>query len=260
MRIFFIILLFCNTNSFAEDLGIGVAGIMIPHYMGSQEEYSVVLPFPIAFSEKEIFTDNKNISLDLNLDMNLPVTSMDSNATRPSHFGDDEEAIIKDKNYARRGMDDLPFALYTGISFTIKNQFIGLELSTSPGFFVGNGWKHAGLKTKARINIYTFVDNSPKSASCLCFYVENIYTNSDYNKTYYGVSSNDVLSERKEYNANKSGFLGTKAGIYYVKRFHSIVLMGWLNLNLMEKSVVRDSPLVIRKNSGSSALALGYMF
>lgn len=246
--------------NFAGEWGVGAGGFSVPHYMGSAEHYEFQLVLPIYMEDGNIFQEKEGLYFDMEANFNLPVESDSSSATTPSDYNNTDKFIAQNKNFSRRGMNDLAAAFYLGPKVGFRFGPVEIEASATPGVFLGKGWGNAGLITTTSLKLHLLVDNSAKSASCLCLYYDIKNTNDTYNSAYYGVDAADAISGRSQYDASKSGLLGTEAGIYYVKRIDSLILMGMMNFQSMENSVVEDSPLVKRKNGSAVAFGLGYYF
>ena len=252
--------IFSSTALYAQKFGIGIGGLATPHYMGSAEYYNVTLPFPYFVEDKNVFISDKIIDFSFDLGIGLPVTSEKIDATEPSKFSDKDELIVRSKNYARRGMKDIPWALYGGFKSTINFKPISIEFSIAPGFFLGRGNSHAGTKGKVRIQWHTFLNNSGSNPSCLCFFYEALYASSTYNDNFYGVDRSDEIAGRQEYDADKAGYVGSRTGLYFMKTVSSISFMGYLSVYSMNNSRFRDSPLVQRKTGGTAGLGVAYLF
>lgn len=255
------VILFSSRAVYAGEWGVGLGGISVPHYMGSAEHYSFLLPLPFYLNDKSVFYDeSSNFILEMDSDFRLPVTGESLLAGEPQNYENSNEFIEQTKNYSRRGMSYLPPAFYLGAKTGVRYGSFALEVSATPGIQIGGNWKGAGLISKIRLKWFPIVNNSAKGASCICVVAESIYTNSEYNKLYYGVKPSEAIAGRNEYSADKSGYLGSKFSIYGVKRVGQIIFTGFVEVESMNGSVVEKSPLVKRKNGGSAGLGVGYAF
>lgn len=244
----------------ASNFGVGFGGANVPHYLGSQEYYEIAIPFPVYLSDNNVFYEESSVLFEFDSNLTLPISAADSDATKPEKYDDNSKYITGNKNYARRGMGYTPPGFYFGLKTGFRIGNFSLEVSSTPGVQLGNDWGSAGLLSEVTLNWYAIVNNSGKSAHCLCFSVSSFYSNETYNQLFYGVKSNQVLSDREEYNADKSGFLGRVASVYYMQRINSIMLMGFVAHQTMHGSVVEKSPLVRRKDGGSAGAGIAYMF
>lgn len=252
-------LLFLNLNA-KEQWGFALGGITVPHYMGSAEHYQITAPFPFLLENDKIFYAKEGLYIDFSSDLNLPISGDELSASKPSDFDNENEYPVNTKDYARRGMGYLPPAFYFGINLGYKLGPLALEVSSKPGVLFGGNWGNAGVMNKASLMLYAFAVNKADSARCLCFRYDKIYTNDTYNKLYYGVEPQYAIADRPYYDARTTGLLGEQVSVTYMQRFSSISLMAYANLQMMENSVVKDSPLVQRTENVTMALAIGYMF
>ncbi|MEC9282890.1 MAG: MipA/OmpV family protein [Bdellovibrionota bacterium] len=260
MKYLFLIFIVVGNLQAKEQWGIAVGGVSVPHYMGSAEHYQATVPFPFLLENDKIFFEDEGLYSNWTSELNLPISGDDVNATKPTGFDDENEYPVNSKDYARRGMGYLPPALYLGLNLGYKLGPVTLEFSSKPGVQIGGNWGNAGVINKASLMLYAFAVNKADSARCLCFRYDKIYTNDTYNKLYYGVEPQHAITDRPYYDARTTGLLGDQISVTYMQRFSSISIMAYGNLQMMDKSVVKDSPLVERTENMTIALALAYMF
>lgn len=259
-NILFLIFILISWGSANADFGVAIGGLSVPHYMGSAQNYQLMATLPFYLKENEIFKENKAFVFEFDAELNLPISGEDLSASEPDGYNKEGKVLANFKDYARRGMGFLPASFYMGLKVGLELGPIAIEASSMPGVQLGHGWGNAGVLSKVGVKIYTFVNNSGKSASCLCFYSDALFTNSRYNNLYYSVTAPNVLADRPEFDGSKSGFLGIKSGFYFLNRWDALVLMGMFEFQDMSNSVVRESPLVRRKSGGLAALGVAYLW
>lgn len=253
-----VLILSISLNLKAGDWGVGIAGGSLPHYMGSAEHYQKTLAFPFMIDEDSF--KEETFYFRMGGHFNLPVSGARLTAAKPHNFDSDNEVAVTDENYSRRGMGYLPPAIYLGAEVGIAIGDLKLSLTAAPGVQLGNDWGSAGLIQKAELEWRLFKEASKSSMRCLCLKYSLLYSNETYNELYYSVSAEDALSDRAVYDASKSGLLGSVVEINYIQSFGSLGVMGFVNLQNMSQSIVKDSPLVERKTGGAAGLAVFFLF
>lgn len=90
------------------ELGVGVGGLSLPHYRGSDERQSWLLPVPIAVYRGAIFKADRDGARAVLLDTERFEFDLSAAATAPARSSENE---------ARAGMPDLPGTLELGPKF-----------------------------------------------------------------------------------------------------------------------------------------------
>ena len=226
------------------ELGLGAAGLYLPHYPAAAQNQTRLLPFPFLIYRGEIFrSDEKGylrgrifksekVELDLSFSGSLPVDSED--------------------NDARTGMEELDWLAEIGPRLQInllktgdptRNAKIDFELpkravfstdfSEAPDY---RGVKFAPAVVYENENVGDSGVNFKVSAAAI-FATEGLM---DY---FYEVDAQFVRSDRPEYDAD-AGYLGARFRFNMKRKFWSRVT-GFLNTSLWNFSGTTnsDSPL-----------------
>tara|TARA_B110000908_G_C9956796_1_gene315027 strand:+ start:339 stop:608 length:270 start_codon:yes stop_codon:yes gene_type:complete len=67
------------SSSKAEDFGVGVIGLSVPHYMGADENYKLVFPIPLFSSMFDQKNKDSILILEFASDLRLPLRSQNIN-------------------------------------------------------------------------------------------------------------------------------------------------------------------------------------
>ncbi len=255
------------------EIGAGAVAAHTPHYFGSNHYYQGILPYPVLIYRSErlaaqtvdpdkfgqIFIfNNEDLLLELDFSGRFPVTSADEQSQTPKGSVNDNTQIIQEKNYTRRGMDDLPLAGFVGgkISWS-PISYLLIEVPILKGFTIGSGFKNVGYIFSPGFEI-RFLGRQRENA----INITTIFTHGDkvYNQTYYGVKKEETLDERPAYDA-KAGLSTVTYGLTFswTPRPQIKIIGGYVFHNL-NGSVVEDSPLVISPLTRSVGFAFNYTF
>ena len=120
------------------EVGAGAVAAQTPHYFGSNHYYRGILPYPVVIYRSErlkaqtvdpdkfgqIFLfNNEDLLLELDFSGRFPVASADEKTELSKGEANESTLVIRQKNYTRRGMDDLPLAGFS----SFKDQRAGYE-------------------------------------------------------------------------------------------------------------------------------------
>lgn len=232
------------------ELGVGAAGLRLPHYRGSEQSHSWLLPVPYAVyrgpvvradrdGARAVLFDSGRVDLDLSLAASAPTKSRD--------------------NRARSGMPDLAPTVEFGPNlnvtlaqgptwkvqarlplravFALRSDPQGLGYSTSPVLNLDlrvHGWslglQGGPLAATQRLHAY-----------------------------YYGVDPAYATATRPAYNAS-GGTAGWRMTIGASRRFADFWLGAFVRADSLAGARFDDSPLVTRRQHLSAGLALSWVF
>ncbi len=226
------------------ELGLGAAGLYLPHYPAAAENQTRFLPFPFFFYRGEIIRsdekgflrgriiNSEKVELDLSFSGSLPVDSED--------------------NDARSGMEELDWLAEIGPRLQInllktgdpsRNAKIDFELPIrgvfSTDFSESPDWRGVKFAPAIVYENENFGDSGVnfKISAAAIFATEELM---DY---FYEVDAQFVRSDRPEYDAD-AGYLGAQFAFTMKRKFWSRVT-GFLNTRLwnFSGSTNTDSPL-----------------
>jgi len=255
MKYFIIFLLLFQPLIFAKEkqfeLGLGVASLYYPDYIGSKSTQFLTLPFPyIRYIGKYLKIDEDGISseffgvnglkLSLSIAGSLPASSK--------------------KNSVREGMPDLDLAGEIGLklSFEIfKKNVSSLTIELPLRTLITTDFTHLfyrGLIANPELKYalkYTKYFFSFRSGL--------LYTNKKYNNYYYGVKEVYETSLRKSY-SSRSGFAGLRSKIninYKMQNWRAGGFFSYFNIN---NAVFKNSPLIKTHHALYSGVSIAYVY
>lgn len=241
------------------EVGLAHAAGQLPHYTGSNHYYqrSITLPYAIFRSEQvdfsgvpRLFADlGDNLRLEMAFGAELPVESDELNQTPPAGADGSSDKVIRDRNYTRRGMEDIQALIGVGITLDwYLGEHVTVDFPLLSKSTFGGGFEYVGNSFAPGISVDAF-DRSSNYALAVEFSWE--FGDRNFNQTYYGVGADDTLPDRAAYTAD-AGLISRNESLRLAaqisRRFY---VFGLQYRRILDDSVVRDSPLVVvRKNEG----------
>lgn len=231
------------------ELGLGAAALNLPHYRGSEQSHSWLLPVPYAVyrgpilradrdGARAVLFDSSNIDLDLSLAASAPTKSRD--------------------NRARAGMPDLDATLEFGpnLNATLAQ---------------GSGWK---LQARLPLRAVFTLDSNPKGVGFTTSPVLNLdlrvqgwnlglqggplAATRQHHAYYYSVDAPYATAARPAYNAHGGG-AGWRFTLGTSRRFGDFWFGGYLRADSVSGARIGDSPLVTRRNHLAGGVALSWV-
>jgi len=256
-RVILLLLLFPPFNIFAAhdnvmkkplwEFGLGVGGLNVPDYRGSDERRSILFPIPyFVYRGDRLFVDRRgargliyesgNLAVNISGDLGLPVNS--------------------DKNQARSGMPDLDIAFLLGPSFdyliydkpqsgsslTFKVP-MQLVITTDFSSVDTQGWfsfPHFNYIHKADWTLGTTLGLT--------------FASKDFHNYYYGVAPQFATTDRPAYDAS-GGYSGFRTSFTLSKRFRRFWIGTAMRYQYLGGTVFENSPLL--KQNYSLAISAG---
>jgi len=237
------------------EVGAGVAVIDFPHYRGSNERESYLLPIPYVVYHGDflkidrqrvrgqLFQSDK-IELDVSLNGSVPVRN----------------------NGARQGMPNLDPTFEIGPSFNILlhravSEIAEVELRLPVRAVIGSDFSYlrsVGWIFQPLLNL-DVKDAFDQAGWNLGTAIGPIFTNRRYNQYFYGVETQYSRADRPAYNA-KGGYAGTQFVIAMTKRFPTFWVSGFMKLDMLQGAVFEDSPLVKTRRYATVGFAIAWIF
>ncbi|MEE9492709.1 MAG: MipA/OmpV family protein [Gammaproteobacteria bacterium] len=226
-----------NTQQPVWEVGLAVGALSMPHYMGSDQRYTLPLGLPYLVYRGEfvrvsrrgvkgLLVSGEHFSLDLGLSFSLPVNN---------------------DNNARDGMPDLNLTGQAGPrlnwKFSTTNDLPQLSLHVPARYVLDTTGKKLGWVTEPSLKIEKKHWGAAKNLS-LRMDLGVLFAGKSFNKYYYGVADRFAKSNRPSFEA-ESGFHSyfSKLSATYRKTRH-LSFGAFIQLRDLSQGVVNDSPLV----------------
>jgi len=237
------------------EAGAGVAVIDFPHYRGSNERESFVLPMPYVIYRGDflkidrqrvrgqLFHSDK-VELDVSVNGSVPVRS----------------------NEARQGMPNLDPTFEIGPSLNIllyqpeSNQAqveLRLPLRAAIGsdfsYLRSVGWLFQPLLNLDVQNVFD------QTGLNLGMAIGPIFTDRRYNQYFYGIETQYARADRPVYTAH-GGYAGTQFVIAMTKRAPTFWMSGFMKLDTLRGAAFEQSSLVKSKQYATVGFAITWIF
>ena len=230
------------------ELGLGVAGLSLPDYRGSDQRHAYLLPLPYIVyrgtwlkadrdGARALLFDSDKVKVDVSAAASTPTRSTDNDARQgmPDLHGTIELGpnlnVTLARSRAARWKLDLRLPLRAGFSIERSPRFVGTTFEPNLNLDlggVGGGW-NVGLLTGP-----VFADRKQHSY-------------------FYGVDPAYATASRPAYQAH-GGYGGWRALAAGSRRFGDMWVGGFLRYDNLRGASFDDSPLVRRR----SALTFGF--
>jgi len=239
------------------ELGIGVGGLNLPYYRGSDIYRNYAAPYPyITYRGERLNIDrggiqghlfkSDRVKLDLSLAAGIPVSS--------------------DGDSPRAGMPDLDPTVELGPSLELnlwqsnhKRQSLWFKLPLRSAHSIGGEgiFKHRGW------TFSPFLEYTAKSLKRddwkTSISVGPLYADRDYHNYFYEVHPTYVTPVRSEYHAT-SGYSGARTTLTIRKHLtDKLQIGGFARFDTLKNSAFEDSPLVSTKHYRALGVALVWM-
>lgn len=235
------------------QLGLGVGGQHLPHYRGSRDTHTQVLPIPVVEYTGKIFKSDRD------------GTRAEFSITERIEFNVSADLALNDgaeDNRLRQGMPELQSEFQLGPSLNIDltgngfHQGLILRLPVRPVVTVGDGVDYIGYTANP---VLTWVQPLLFNRWRLTVDMGMLYGSSDYHQHYYSVAPEYVVPGRPEY-AARSGFSGTFTELGISSKHDKLVYGFSLRYDNLHDAVFYDSPLVETDSYWSVSFGIGWLF
>lgn len=256
-------LLLINVSGYAEDgatqdspaweLGLGVGGLSMPHYRGSDQYATYVSPIPyIRYNGERFkvdreggrfyFYNSDDVKVDVSMAFALQVDS--------------------DDNRARAGMTDLAHILEIGprIQYNLyqsedKNLRFRFALPLRTAFATDfSHTENIGWVLSPYLQLRYFNAGWESAIS-----IGPTWANKKYNNYFYKVASQYATSSRPEYSTH-AGYGGSRITVTFSKRFDKIFFGFFARYDNLSNAVFIDSPLIRQHDSLTVGVAFSWVF
>ncbi len=231
------------------ELGLGVGGLRLPHYRGSDQSRSWLLPVPYVVYRGAIFKADREGTRAVLLDTERFDFDLSLSASAPT----------SNDNIARRGMADLKPTLEFGPNLNLRlakdrNWALELRVPIRAAFTVERSPRSIGFQAAPHLNVdwrvadWNFgLQGGP------------LFGDQRRHAYFYDVQPQDVIAGRPGYRA-RGGFAGWTGNASVSRRFATVWTGFYLRGDSLSGAVFDDSPLVKTRSNWSAGFAVSYIF
>ena len=233
------------------ELGAGVGLLQLPHYRGSDQSHTWLLPVPYVSYRGEILKadregaravlyESSRVDFDLSLGASAPTRS--------------------DDNVARRGMADLPptFELGPNINFTLARDVdwkLDLRAPVRTAITLQSHPRSIGWLSTPNLNL----DLIDVGGWHVGLQAALVFGDRRYHAHFYDVAPQDVLPDRPAYQS-RGGFGGGHLLASTSRRIGQFWVGAFGRLDSVRGAVFDDSPLVRQRNQWSLGMVVSWVF
>ncbi|NML18544.1 MipA/OmpV family protein [Azohydromonas caseinilytica] len=233
------------------ELGLGAGVLRLPHYRGSDQSHTWVLPVPYVVYRGEILKADREGARAVLLETDRLDFDLSLAASPPTRSDDNE---------ARRGMEDLPPIVEFGpnVNWTLgrgQGWKLDLRLPVRAALGVGSNGGFKGWVATPQLNL----DLTDLRGWRVGVAAAAIAQDRRYNELFYGVSPAEAAPGRPAYRPG-----GGAAGGYLLgavsRRVDNWWLGGFLRWDSLRGASFLDSPLVRQREHWSVGVAVSWVF
>lgn len=224
------------------ELGVGLAGLRVPDYRGSDQSSSYLLPLPYIVYRGKFLRADKDGARAVIVDAPRFEIDLSLSASAPT----------RNDNDARSGMPDLKPIVEFGPNATISlfrsddRRFkLDLRLPLRAAFTVERSPRMIGTTFSPNLNLDVAKVAGGWNLGLLA---GPLYGDRRYHRYYYGVDAGQATALRPAYRA-QGGYAGWQAIAAASQRFGNAWVGAFVRYDSVRGAVFEDSPLV-RRNSG----------
>jgi outer membrane scaffolding protein for murein synthesis (MipA/OmpV family) len=237
------------------EIGAGAAYIDFPHYRGSNERTSYVLPIPYAIYRGDflkadgervrgMFFHTEKVELDVSVNGSVPVRN----------------------DVARQGMPNLDPTLEIGPVLNIllyksesNREKLELRLPLRSVLATDFSYLHdVGFIFQPQLNLDVH-NVFGQTGWNLGMGAGPIFTDQRYNQYFYGVDARYATPDRPAYTAS-GGYAGSLFVVALSKHFPNYWASGFVKWDRLQGAAFEESPLVKNKDSATFGCAIAWVF
>jgi MipA family protein len=230
------------------ELGLGVAGLRLPDYRGSDQSRGYLLPLPYIVYRGTWLKADRDGARALLYDTQRVKVDVSVAASRPTR---------SDDNDARAGMPNLPGTAEIGpnlnitLAASLKERWkLDLRLPVRAAITLQRSPKFVGTTFSPNLNLDVGGVGGGWNLGLL---TGPVFADSKYHERFYGVDAAYATADRPAYRAG-AGYAGWQALAATSRRFGNAWVGGFARYDALRGAAFEDSPLVRRR----SALTFGF--
>jgi len=236
------------------ELGVGLVGLSMPDYRGSDEVSYYFLPFPyIIYRLEWLKVDRDGVRSTL-FKSDRAEFKLSLNATPP---------VRNKSNDAREGMSDLKPIIEFGPSVDIHlwrsssgRLKLDLRLPLRAAFTAESHARQVGMNFSPRLNLdLAGIAGKPWQLGVLA---GPIFGSRSHHQYFYGVPDSEARADRPAYNAH-SGYAGMQFLVALSRRFDKTWFGAYLRYDTLQGAVFLRSPLVRQEHYFSAGFGVAWV-
>lgn len=231
------------------EAGLGVGGLSLPHYRGSDQRQSWLLPVPLFVYRGAIFKADREGARAVLLDTERVEFDLSAAATAPADSGD---------NRARAGMADLPGTLELGpkLNTTLARGAawkLDLRLPLRAAISLDRDLRHLGWTFTPVLNLDHRVGELNLGLSG-----GPMWGDRRWHRVFYDVAPADATATRAAYEA-RGGYAGWQATGALSRRSGGTWMGAFVRADSVAGAVFEASPLVKSRRQWSFGFAISWV-
>ncbi len=238
------------------EAGLGVGGLWLPDYRGSDESRGYVLPFPyLIYRGDSLKADREGVRAEF-LDDDRVRFEIAVNASQP---------VRSSSNRARQDMPDLKGSFEIGPALSVnlwrdadRKARVDFRLPVSVGVTLGGGFQGIGWQTSPRVNL-DVSDPFGQAGWNLGIATGPVFQSRRRNAYFYDVTPDYARPDRPAYRSS-GGYAGSQFVVALSKRFERWWVGGFVRADTLKGATFEDSPLVSKRSAFAAGLGAAYVF
>ncbi len=233
------------------ELGVGISGVRLPDYRGSDQSRSYALPFPYIVYRGTWLRSDRDGARAMLLDSPRAKLDLSFGAAAPARSG----------NRAREGMPKLPGTVEIGPSLNLtlgessdRRMKLDLRLPLRAAVTIERSPEYAGLTFQPNLNL----DLRGKDSWNVGLLTGPLFADRKYHERYYQVDPIYARADRPAYTAS-GGYAGWQTIASTSRRFGPTWVGAFVRHESLHGAVYDDSPLVRRRNAVTVGFGLSWV-
>jgi outer membrane scaffolding protein for murein synthesis (MipA/OmpV family) len=234
------------------ELGVGVAGLSVPDYRGSDQRHGYLLPVPYFVYRGTFLKADRDGARALLFDTDRVKVDVSLAASTPSHSSD---------NTARQGMPDLPAVVEIGPNLNVtlaasraEHWKLDLRVPVRGAVTVQRSPEFIGYTFSPNLNL----DLAGVAGWDLGLLTGPLFADRKYNAHFYGVDPVYATPDRPAYQAH-GGYGGWQLLGAASRRFGNMWVGGFVRYDTLHGAAFDDSPLVRRQSAVSFGFGVSWI-
>lgn len=237
------------------EMGLGTALLNLPHYPGSDQRHSYLLPLPYLIYRGEVLRTDREGVRGILLEKENVQLNLSFNGTFP---------VSNSNNRAREGMESLRATVQIGPTLDValwhtesRRSRLELRLPLRSSVTMASSPRHAGWLIEPTLSLVTRdAENGKGWHTRLSLGAR--FADRRHNAYFYSVTPRDATPGRPAYEA-RSGYAGAHLTWALSKRFSNCWVGAFLRFDTLAGAVIESSPLVKQNQGMSAGLAFAWI-